>query len=186
MTLPFPTGSFDIVYADPAWPMWGDPNKDAAAGKHYNLMSMEELYALPVREIMSKRSALFLWVTCPRMDLGIDLIRSWKLHYRGIPYIWVKTRKDGKIIAGQGIPPTFTKPTAELVLAATTNKTGRPFPILSMNQPQVILAPRTRIHSQKPPQVRKAIEELCGDRPRIELFATERFPNWTSWGNVLK
>lgn len=185
MKIPFPAGPFDIVYADPPWPMWGDPNKMAAAGKHYSLMTMEELCALPVREIMSRRSALFLWVTCPRMDLGIDLIRAWKLYYRGVAYVWVKTRKDGKIIAGQGIPPTFTKPTVELVLAATTNKVGRPFPIQSFNQAQVVLAPRTRKHSEKPPQVRQAIEELCGDRPRIELFATARFPNWTAWGNSL-
>jgi N6-adenosine-specific RNA methylase IME4 len=182
MSLPFPEGPFDIVYADPPWPMWGDPYKNAAAAKHYNLMSMQELCALPVRKIMSKRSVLFLWVTCPRMDLGVDLIRSWGLYYRGIPYIWIKTRKDGKIINGQGVPPTFTKPTSELVLAATTNKSGRPFPILSMNQPQVILASRTRIHSQKPQEVRKAIEELCGNRPRIELFAREHYPNWISWG----
>ena len=25
-------GMFDIVYADPPWPMYGDPNKNAAAG----------------------------------------------------------------------------------------------------------------------------------------------------------
>lgn len=175
---------FDVVYADPPWPMWGDPLKNAAAGKHYRLMTMQELSALPVREIMSNHAVLFLWVTCPRMDLGIDLIRAWGLHFRGIPYIWVKTRKDGKIINGQGIPPTFTKPTAELVLAATTNKVGRPFPILSMNQAQIVLASR-RKHSEKPLEIRKAIEELCGDRPRIELFARERFPGWEVIGDAI-
>jgi N6-adenosine-specific RNA methylase IME4 len=26
------------------------------------------------------------------------------------------------------------------------------------------------------------IEALCGDRPRIELFARKRIPGWHAWG----
>lgn len=177
---------YKIVYADPPWNYYGDPNKNAAAGKHYPLMTQKKLAALPVRQYMDLRSALFMWATGPRLDFAIDIIRAWGLHYRGVVYVWVKTRKDGQIINGQGIPPTFTKPTTEFVLGATTVKRGRPFSIHSMNQPQVVLAPRDRKHSRKPAIIRERIIELCGDLPRVELFATQRVKGWDAWGDGVK
>jgi N6-adenosine-specific RNA methylase IME4 len=178
---PFPDREYDIVYADPPWFYYGSQIKDAAAAKHYPLMTQEELAALPLRSIMSKRAALFLWATGPRLNFAIDLIARWGLHYRGIAYVWVKTNRQGKIIRGQGVPPTFTKPTTELVLAATTMPAGRPFPLHDLRQGQVVLEPRAE-HSRKPAVFRSLIAQLCGDRTRIELFAREVSADWDCWG----
>lgn len=178
---PFPAKTYDIVYADPPWFHYGSQVKDAAAAKHYPLMSQDELAALPVRSIMNKRAALFLWATGPRLDFAIDLIVRWGLHYRGVAYVWVKTNKQGRIIRGQGVPPTFTKPTTEFVLAATTMPTGRPFPLLDLAQGQVVLATRAE-HSRKPAVFRDLITRLCGTRSRIELFARESCAGWDAWG----
>jgi N6-adenosine-specific RNA methylase IME4 len=38
-------------------------------------------------------------------------------------------------------------------------------------------------HSRKPSDVRNRIVELCGDLPRIELFARQRVEGWDCWGN---
>jgi N6-adenosine-specific RNA methylase IME4 len=178
---PFPTKTYDVVYADPPWFYYGSQVKDAAAAKHYPLMQQEELAQLPVRAIMNKRAVLFLWSTGPRLNFAIDLIRAWGLHYRGVAYVWVKTNGRGEPIRGQGIPPTFTKPTTEFVLAATTMPTGRPFSILDLGQGQVIMERRGR-HSHKPAVFRERIEELCGRRPRIELFARDSAHGWDVWG----
>jgi N6-adenosine-specific RNA methylase IME4 len=178
---PLPDKRYDIVYVDPPWYYYGSPVKDAAAGKHYPLMSLQELTAIDVRQMLNKRAAVFIWATCPRLDFAFELIRAWKLHYRGVAYVWIKINRRGEIIAGQGIPPTFTKPTSELLLVATTNKTGRPFPILDLAQPQVVLHPRGA-HSEKPAIFRTMIERLCGHRPRIELFARTRAQGWDVWG----
>lgn len=181
MLPPFPSKRYDIAYVDPPWYYYGSPIKDAAAGKHYPLMSLEELAAIDLRGILNRRAAVFLWATCPRLHFAVQLIEAWGLHYRGVAYVWVKVNKRGKIIAGQGVPPTFTKPTSELLLAATTNATGRPFPICDLAQPQVVLHPRGA-HSEKPPVFRDLIEQLCGRRSRIELFARTRAPGWDVWG----
>ena len=178
---PLPRGRYDIAYVDPPWFYYGSAVKDAAAGKHYPLMSAEDLARLDVRSLLSDRAALFMWATCPRLDHAIDLLRAWKLHYRGVTYVWVKTNVRGEIIAGQGVAPTFTKPTTELLLAATTHPTGRPFPIHTLRQAQVVLHRRGR-HSEKPAVFRDMLLDLCGDRPRIELFARERAHGWDAWG----
>lgn len=181
-TLPLlPPGPYDIVYADPPWFYYGSQVKDAAAAKHYPLMTQEDLAGLPIRSIMSKRAALFMWATGPRLDFAIDLLRTWGLHYRGIAYVWVKTNARNEIIRGQGVPPTFTKPTTELVLAATTMRTGRAFPLLDLAQGQVVLHRRAE-HSRKPAIFRENIEALCGKRSRIELFAREAAEGWDRWG----
>lgn len=176
-----PTRQYDIVYVDPPWHYYGSAVKDAAAAKHYPLMTVDELAAIDVGGILNKRAAVFMWATCPRLDFALKLIEAWGLTYRGVAYVWVKTNRRGQIINGQGVPPTFTKPTTELVLAATTKATGRPFPILDLAQAQVILHPR-RAHSEKPAIFRERIELLCGDRPRIELFARSTAKGWDSWG----
>jgi N6-adenosine-specific RNA methylase IME4 len=178
-------GQFDIVYVDPPWPMYGDPNKNAAAGKHYSLMDMNEIESMDLVSLLRDRrhGAFFVWATCPRLDLTMDAIRSWGLHYRGVAFVWVKTRKDGAVIGAQGVPPTATKPTTELCLFATTQKRGRPFKLQSAGVGQVVLAPRGR-HSEKPTEVRGRIVELYGDRPRIELFARGDIePGWSTWGH---
>jgi N6-adenosine-specific RNA methylase IME4 len=178
---PLPDKTYDIAYVDPPWYYYGSPIKDAAAAKHYPLMSLEELAAIDVRRMLNKRAAVFMWATCPRLDFAIKLIDAWNLHYRGVAYVWVKVNKRGAIIAGQGVPPTFTKPTSELLLVATTRPTGRPFPILDLAQPQVVLQPRG-VHSEKPAVFRTLVEQLCGRRPRIELFARSRVAGWDAWG----
>lgn len=185
-TLPaLPRERYDIAYVDPPWSYYGSPVKDAAAAKHYPLMSLDELRALNVPALLNKRAAVFIWATCPRLHFAIRLIDAWGLHYRGVAYVWVKTNRSGAIITGQGVPPTFTKPTTEMLLVATTTPTGRPFPIRNLAQAQVVLQPRGT-HSEKPAIFRTMIEELCGDRTRIELFARARAPGWDAWGAQLR
>jgi len=172
---------YEILLVDPPWPYYGSTQKDAAAGKHYDLMSWEDLEAMPVRGICAKSSAIFLWATGPLLHRQIYLMQDWGFHYRGVAFVWVKTRKDGGIISGQGVPPTFVKPTTEFLLVGTTCKKGRPFPILDSSVGQVVLAPR-EAHSKKPDVFYELIEKVCGDRKRIELFARQRRDGWDATG----
>lgn len=183
-TPPFPKRQYQVLYADCPWAYYGSPDKDQAAGKHYALMGQEALKALPVRDITAKRAALFMWATGPRLPEAIDVMRAWGFHYRGVAYVWVKTSAQGRIISGQGVRPTFVKPTTELVLVGSTCKTGRPLPLLTEGQGQVFLGPRPgNRHSAKPPGIRDRIVQLLGDVPRIELFARDAAPGWDVWGN---
>lgn len=177
--------SFDLIYIDPPWHHYGSTTKDAAAGKHYPLMTQKELKALPIKSILNKKGMVFMWATGPRLHYAIELINAWKLHYRGVAFVWVKTRKDGAIINGQGVPPTFTKPTTEFLLLSTTTKTGRPIPLKKFNTPQVILAPRSA-HSAKPELFReKIIETLKEPYSKLEIFGRNKIPGWDVLGNEI-
>ncbi len=173
---------YDIVLIDPPWPYYGDGQKHGAAAKHYDLMTAKQINDLPVRSLFrTKDGVAFVWATAPKLDLAIDAIRAWGLHYRGVAFVWTKTRRDGAIIGAQGVRATVTKPTSEFVLTATTKPRGRPFPLLDETVRQDVLAPKGR-HSEKPYEVHKRIERLYGDRPRIEVFARTGREGWDCWG----
>ncbi len=182
---------YEIIYADPPWPYYGSETKNAAAGKHYNLMELDAIQAMPVRSLLRYgEGCVFLWATCPRLHFAIDTLRKWGFHYRGVAFVWVKCRADGGWIHGQGIPPTATKPTTELCLLGTTQPKGRPYKLQDSAVRQAydiedtieIAAPRGK-HSQKPEVFRTMIERLYGERLRLELFARQTSPGWYSWGN---
>lgn len=182
MFAPLPERRYDIILADPPWLYRSDTRSSIAAAKKYPCLSTDDLARLPVRNIASRPSVLFLWATCPKLDEAISLMRRWGFHYRGVAYIWVKTKADGSPMGAKGVRPTFVKPASEMVLVGATERTGRVFPLLTEKQRQVLLAPVVR-HSAKPPEVRSRIVELLGDRPRIELFARDACAGWDCWGN---
>ena len=72
----------------------------------------------------------------------------------------------------------WTRANPEMCLLATKGKPKR----ISNNVDQFILSPRRR-HSQKPDEIRERITQLCGDLPRIELFARNKYKGWDSYGN---
>ena len=53
---------------------------------------------------------------------------------------------------------------------------------LTRSQSQIIES-QIREHSKKPDEVRNKIVELCGDLPRIELFARQEVEGWDCWGD---
>lgn len=174
---------YKLVYADIPWQYYGDPDKDQAAGKHYNTMSFDELSHLPVRQLIDGKGVVFMWVTGPKFAEAIDLMRGWGFFYRCVAYVWIKTTKDGKVIEGQGVRPSFVKQLDEFMIVGSTEPRGRTLPILTESQGQNIFAPRPDgAHSAKPDEARWRIEELYGDIPRIELFARCRYPGWDAWG----
>ena len=176
-------GRYKLVYLDPCWDYYGDPDKPQAAGKHYNTLPLDELMKLPVRQLLKGHGVVFMWVTGPKFAEGIDLLRTWGLHYRGVAYVWIKTAKDGHVIEGQGVRPSFVKQLDEYVIIGSTQPRGRTLPILTESQGQNIFAPRPGDeHSAKPEEARWRIEELYGNIPRIELFARCRYPGWDAWG----
>jgi len=179
-------GQYEIMLLDPPW---GEYTKGGTAEIKYDTMSTEELLALPLDQWMAKRCVLFVWVTSPLLfRQQEDVVDGWcekhNLVYQGMPYIWVKTKKDGVTPIGAAGPrPRLVKPVAEFVIALSNVKRGRPFPLLTESQRQLVFAPKPQTHSRKPREVGRRIVELLGDRPRIELFARERVSGWDGWGN---
>lgn len=177
--IPFPKKKYNIIYADPAWhyQVWAEGSKRNVTSK-YSTMNPQEIWDLPVQDIADKNCILFLWVTFPKLLEGIETINKWGFTYKTCGFNWVKKNKIAdSFFWGMGY---WTRANTELCLIATKGKPKR----ISKGVHQVVYE-RIREHSRKPDCIRDKITELCGDLPRIELFARQKADGWDSWGNEL-
>ena len=175
--------TYDVILADPPWSYHGAQDKWGAAAKFYGTVDDERLKTFPMGALLAERGVLFLWATCPRLDFAIECIRAWGLAYRGVAFLWVKTKQGTETPVGaQGVRPSIVKPVVELVLAASRVAKGRPMALGSEAVRQVVLAPRGE-HSAKPTEVQERIEALYPDASKLELFARARRETWACWGD---
>jgi len=72
----------------------------------------------------------------------------------------------------------WTRANAEFVMLGTKGKPKRKRADIR----QIVYAPIME-HSRKPVEVADRIVKLCGDVPRVELFARRPNPGWDVWGN---
>jgi len=179
--IPFPNKKYNIIYADPAWTykVWSGKGKEKkSAENHYDCMTDKDIKNLPIKNISDENSILFLWVTYPLLKVGLLTIKEWGFNYKTCAFSWIKkNKKSNSLFWGLG---HWTRANNEICLLATKGKPKR----VSKGVHQVIYEP-IREHSQKPDCVRERIVELCGDLPRIELFARQKVDGWDYWGNEL-
>ena len=172
---------FNIIYADPPWSykVWSEDKKAAqgCAKRYYSTMSIEDICSLPIGAISDKDCKLFLWATPPCLPEAISVMKSWGFEYKTIAFCWVKTNpKSGTPFFGIG---HWTASNCELVLAGM--KKGGQLNRQDRSISQVVLYPREG-HSKKPDIIREYIVRLCGDIPRIELFARQSTKGWMAVG----
>src|ERR1039458_8431092 len=181
------TDGYSVVILDPPWHYTGSSTKWAAAGKHYSLMSDQEIYNLQVP--YAKPSLVFVWATGPKLNIAIKAIERWGLFYRGVAFLWIKTKKDGTPIGAQGVRPSTVKPLTEFVLVASTNPVGRPLPLSDESICQTVFVEEDiygpkQEHSRNPDEVQERIELMYPDATKLEMFSRPPLrDNCDHWGN---
>lgn len=177
--IPFPEKQYSVIYADPPWTYAKSGGKSKARGlakQHYKTMPLADIKALPVAEIADDNCALFLWGTFPQMQQALDVIGAWGFNYYSAAFVWVKRNpKTGKDAFGMGY---WTRANPEVCLLAIKGKMAPKRHDIR----QLVYAPAKR-HSEKPAIIRDLIVDLCGDLPRVELFARQTTPGWDAWGD---
>ena len=165
-----------LIYADPAYHdglgTWG-PHR------HYSTMSVEEIAALPVSALAADDCVLFLWVQSVQLALGshVTVMRAWGFEPVTLGFSWPKRNPSGEgYHCGLG---NWTRHGTEVCILGVKGNPKR----LAKDVHEIVDAP-IGAHSAKPAEVHKRIERLVAG-PYLELFARERVPGWTVWGNEL-
>ncbi|MBR0883877.1 DNA methyltransferase [Bradyrhizobium liaoningense] len=178
--------NFPFVYADPAWMFetWSEEGKERSPEEHYDCMPLDEIKALPVREIVPEDAACGLWVIDTMIDEGIKVLAEWGFTYKTVLFYYVKVGRALRPHMGMGY---WTRANPEICLFGTRGKPKRNGKgverlILDLDpNDRTILAPRGE-HSAKPLEAYNRIERLL-DGPYIELFARHARAGWSQWGN---
>lgn len=171
---------YSVIYADPAWAY-----RDKAlagnrgAGCKYDVMSLEDICRLPVKDLAADDCVLFLWVTMPKLNEAFDVMKAWGFEYKTCAFTWVKqNRKSDSLFWGMG---RWTRANAELCLLGTKGKPKR----ADAGVHSVIIS-HIEEHSKKPAETRDRIVRLLGAGggiQKIELFARQTVEGWDCWGN---
>lgn len=178
-----PTGAYDVVLLDPHRPYPAAGTRKSAPTKHHPLMDDQALrdFTVPA-DLLAPTGVLFMWSTSARLDFAFDLLNHWGLTFRGMAFVWIKTRKDGFTpVEAQARHPSKTKTTTEYVLAASRITKGHPMPVTDESIRQVVLAPK-QAQAAKPAIIREHLETLYPNARRIEVFARTPRPGWETWG----
>jgi|694.fasta_scaffold91441_6 N6-adenosine-specific RNA methylase IME4/ParB-like chromosome segregation protein Spo0J len=164
---------YRVIYADPPWQYdleQTSPNLGGAI-KHYNSMSIEELCALPIKDIAEKDAVLFLWITSPKLNLFLQLMEAWGFEYK-TSFVWDKVKHN----MGH-----YNSVRHEFLLIGGR---GKSTPDIKHLYDSVISIERSDKHSEKPVEFMDIIDNLYQHGNRIELFARQaKKDNWYFWGN---
>ena len=173
--IPFPKKKYNIIYADPPWSYQGKM-MNSSVTDHYSVMTIDDICKLPVKDISDNNCILFMWVTLPKLNEFMKVIKSWGFEYKSTAFVWCKKNKiSNSFFLGLG---RWTRANPEICVLATKGKPKR----LSNSVRQLQVFPIEQ-HSKKPDQFKNLILELVGDLPRIELFARQKINGWDCWGN---
>ena len=171
-------GKYRVIYADPPWKYDADfMDKYGHAKSHYATMDMDELCALPIKEIAMPDSVLFMWVTSPKLHWAFPIMNAWGFEYK-TSFVWDKikhnfghynsVRHEFLLIGGRGSSTPDSRELHDSVISIERLK-----------------------HSEKPQYFRNLIDILYTSGDRIELFARRKAENsvispnifWDSWGS---
>lgn len=171
---------YKIIYADPPWQyrVYSKKGQGKSAENHYHTMNIKDIMALPVDKIADKDCILFLWITFPCLKEGIEVMERWGFKYKTCGFNWVKrNKKKNTYFMGLGF---WTRSNSEVCLIGTKGQPKR----VSKSVSQICDA-RIMEHSKKPAEIRERIVELCGELPRVELFARDKVKGWDSLGDEI-
>lgn len=174
---------YNIIYADPPWEYKesGGGNR-GTAGLPYTTMSTKDICDLPINDISADTSILFIWATFRKLKECLNVIDAWGFEYYGLGFDWVKTNKKSNTpVWGMGY---YTRQNTEICLIGVRKNKSKRIKPLVRNVLSVVHSQR-REHSQKPDEIRDYIVNICGNLPRIELFARQKIDGWDSWGNEI-
>lgn len=185
---------YAAILIDPPWEfkVWNkDTGSERSPSAHYPTMTLDDLKALPVQNLLADDCAVFMWATWPTLFDAVELASAWGLKYKTCAFNWVKMNKvqTDKPFTGMGY---WTRANSEPCLLFTKGKPQR----VSKAVQQIMLewedfetetlATPIRRHSQKPDEIYGRIEALVSG-PYLEMFARQKFSDaWDVWGNEVE
>lgn len=168
---------FDLILIDPPWRYKVDlVPRSRKTENHYQTMTIDEIASLPILNVATDPSVIFLWATNSLLPEAIKVMEKWG--FRFVTKIeWVKKR-DGRL--QKGMVYNVMGSSESLLIGKHGN-----YPVPDFRPPSVIEAPRTR-HSEKPELSYLTIEGMYPGARKIEIFARKPRKGWFCVGNQIE
>ena len=174
---------YQVIYADPAWSFSskkvGGTMKSGAANK-YDVMSVKEMGLLPVKELAGDNCLLIMWWVGSQPYEALKLMEDWGFRIANMNgFVWNKLTVKMLPFFGMGF---YTRAGSESALIGVK---GAATPLIDNHGVRAVRSAVVGKHSAKPHAFYDDIDKLCGNVPKVELFARNTREGWDSWGNEL-
>ena len=182
-------GAYDLALIDPPWANQNRSEKGEAKSSvaQYGKMEFEEIYALPVRDLLKRDAVIVLCCTWPLLLWGGDVRRHYAGHDAGMSPQGMCLKRWGARYSTGGVWRKITK-TGKIAR-------GTRYRVWNVCDPWIIGiigSPKTiglencidgirREHSASRP-IKKFCEDMMPGARRIELFSRESRSGWDTWG----
>ncbi len=165
---------FRTIVADPPWElsMRGkrkrsrEPNLPESLS--YPTMTLDAICDLPVARIAADDCHLYLWTTNQHLPDGFKVMKAWGFKYLA-PIHWIKP---------SGVGNWFVHRTQTLLMGYKSRCRFE----RERYHPNIITTGNPKRHSEKPDETYSLIEAVSCE-PRLEMFARNKRPGWSVWGN---
>lgn len=176
---------YNVIYADPPWTYDNTSVKADGDGKEisidgrYDLMSLQDLKQMPIKDITERDSVCFMWATNPLLPEALELLKAWGFKYKTM-LTWKKTSCSGYWFMGI---------TEHILFGVRGNVPAFRSGLLNFHEC------KSGKHSQKPAYFRdlisRAIRNSIPEPKKLELFARTRegmfgdyeYEGWDVYGN---
>jgi N6-adenosine-specific RNA methylase IME4 len=138
-------------------------------------MSLEDIKALPVKDISANNSCLFLWTTQAYLPKAFSVMEAWGFKYQrtitwdkqnGMCLFGFHNRTEFLLFGYKGKLEMYPKRKAVPTIFQISSKKLR--------------------HSQKPDEIREAIEVYALGGNKLEMFARQVPEGWDVFGNEVE
>ncbi|WP_234843290.1 MT-A70 family methyltransferase [Sinorhizobium meliloti] len=153
--------------------LYSDAGAKKSASAHYDVMSAEQIRALPVGQLASMNCLIYTWATAPQLPFAVECLKAWGFEYKSF-MAWRKTTAAGKVRMGSGYR---VRTTGEIVLVGTL---GNP---KQSHVPPTIFAGIAREHSREPEAFYDVCDRVMTHARRADVFAREQRSGWRAFGN---
>lgn len=198
-----PRADYRLALVDPPWSFRTFNGKSRTptqknfreAEDHYPTMSLDDMKALPVGDIMARDACLAMWLVGSHLDAALALGEAWGFRVVTDLFYWAKQRlidaDQIDMFTGDIPPPRMSMGyySRKQVEPCWLFARGKGLPVLAHDVRQLIIEP-TREHSRKPTEQYDRLTRLFGpliaedgSPRRVELFARTAMPGWDAWGN---
>uniref|UniRef100_A0A8C6ZMT6 Methyltransferase 4, N6-adenosine n=1 Tax=Nothoprocta perdicaria TaxID=30464 RepID=A0A8C6ZMT6_NOTPE len=177
---------YDVIVMDPPW-----ENKSVKRSNRYGYLSSWQIKQIPVLALAAPNCLVVTWVTNRQKHLRFvkeELYPHWSVKTLA-EWHWVKITRSGEFVFP--LDSSHKKPYEVLVLGRVQGSVEEALrkseEVLPIPDHKLIVSVPCSLHSHKPPLTEVLAEFVKPDAERLELFARNLQPGWTSWGNeVLK
>ena len=174
-----PLFRYGLIKADFPWKFvnWSPKGEDRNPSKHYKVMTIQDLYDIPMGQLMAPNSILWFWTTGPFEHEAHKMFDHWGIKYVTSGY-WGKVQKHD-----------LTEP--KMGNGCALRECGEPFMIGKVGDPEfhdngirgLILAPR-RESGRKPEQSYEFAGRMAPRRlPKLDMFSRQERDGWDCFGD---